>query len=100
MSKRLIQVRRYIGEFNRPLRDDIRTRAQKLKGLGLNVEILRHKTALAICRPMTMSWDDFKKALRAILDPKRGSVLLFSQATGNAFRCDNRGNRPGRFVYA
>lgn len=100
MARKKVHVRRYLGEFNRPRWDDLKACARKLKRAGLDVEVLRHKTALAILRPMTMGWSDFLDAIRSVLDPRRGSVLLFSQETGNAFRCDNRGNRPGRFFYA
>jgi hypothetical protein len=99
VSKKEIHQRRYFGEFNRPQRDNIRACARKLERLGLRVERLRHETSLAIIRPTSMPWGEFLNAIRSILDPKLGSVMLFSQATGNAFRCDNRSNRPGRFVY-
>ena len=89
--------RRYVGEFNRARGDSIRIAARRLSRLGLYVEVLSHKTSLLIDRPMSMSWDDFKRALRSVLDPYRGSLLLFSQATGNTFICSNRGNQPGVF---
>lgn len=98
MAKRSA-YRRYLGEFNRPDKDDIRACARKLRRGGLDVEVLRHKTTLAIIRPMTMSWKAFLKLIRSVLNPKIGSVLLFSQATGNALRCDNRSNRPGCFLF-
>lgn len=89
--------RRYYGEFNRARGDNIRIAARTLARQGLEVEILAHKTSLVIDRPMTMSWSDFKSAVRSALDPTRGSVLLFSKSTGNAFVCSNRGNQPGVF---
>lgn len=45
-----------------------------------------------------MSFGEFKDVLRAQLHPQKGSLVLFSRRTGNAFRCSNRDNRPGKFV--
>lgn len=98
MAKKRIHFRRYISEFSRPRGDNVRACARRLECLGLDVEILPHKASFAIRRPMSMSWAAFLAALRSVMDPVRGAVLLFSQATGNAFRCDNRGNRNSRFV--
>lgn len=95
---KLPKKRRYIGEFNRPRWDNIPACIRRLEKAGISVERLRHKTSLAMMRPATMSWSTFTAAINSILDPNIGSVMLFSQSTGNAFRCNNRGNRPGRFL--
>lgn len=89
---------RYFGEFNRVIRDNIRVAARLLRRLGLEVRVLPHKTSLLIERPRGMPWSQFTRAVRSVLQPRRGSVMLSSEATGNTFICSNRGNRPGRFV--
>lgn len=89
---------RYFGEFNRVIRDNIRIAARRLRRLGLGAQVLPHKTSLVIERPRGMSWSDFTNAVGAVLQPRRGSVMLSSEATGNTFICNNRGNRPGRFI--
>ncbi|MER8601225.1 hypothetical protein NKH09_25720 [Mesorhizobium sp. M1339] len=89
---------RYFGEFNRVIRDNIRIAARMLRRLGLKAHVLPHKTSLVIERPRGMSWSDFTAAVAAVLQPRRGSVMLSSQATGNTYICNNRGNRPGRFI--
>jgi hypothetical protein len=90
-------ARYYILEFNRAYGDNIRTAARRLQRRGLDVEILFHKTSLVAIRPSWMSWAEFQEAIRAALDPTRGSVLVVSQSTGRAFICSNRGNQPGIF---
>ncbi len=89
--------RRYISEWNRTIGDNIRVAARRLRGWGLNVSVLSHKTSLVIERPHGMAWSDFKTAIRSALQPRYGSVLIFSESTGKSFVCSNRGNRPGRF---
>lgn len=89
---------RYFGEFNRVVRDNIRVAVRMLRRLGLNAQVLPHKTSLVIERPRGMPWSDFTAAVAAVLQPRRGSVMLSSEATGNTFICNNRGNRPGRFI--
>ena len=44
-----------------------------------------------------MSWDEFKAVIRAVLQPRIGSVVLSSCRTGRVFLCSNRGNQPGVF---
>lgn len=100
MAKKTEHRYRYLGELNRPRWDNMNACIRRLQRAGLDVEKLRHKTAFAVIRPSSMSWTSFLNILRTVLDPKLGSMLLFSQHTGNAFRCDNRGNRPGRFLFA
>jgi hypothetical protein len=43
-----------------------------------------------------ISWKGLK-ALRSVINPRLGSVLLFSKATGNVVLCSNTGNMSGRF---
>ena len=90
-------MRRYFAEFNRVVGDNIRGAARSLRRLGLNVMILPRKTSLMIERPRSMSWDEFKAAIRAVLHPRRGSVMISSEFTGRTFICQNSGNRPGLF---
>lgn len=89
---------RYFGEFNRVIGDNIRYAASQLRKLGIPASVLPHKTALVIERPEDMSWIDFSRAVRSILQPRRGSVMLSSETTGRSFICQNCGNRPNRFV--
>lgn len=91
-------MRRYFAEFNRVVRDNIRGAVWTLRLHGLNVTVLPHKTALLIERPSCMSWSDFKCAIRSVLQPRRGSVMISSEATGRTFICQNGGNRPGLFI--
>jgi hypothetical protein len=89
-------MRKYFAEFNRVIEDNIRAAARRLRRLGLRVTILSHKTALLIERPEGMLWADFTSAILAVLQPRRGSVMLSSE-TGFTFICNNAGNRPGQF---
>lgn len=88
---------RYFAEFNRPRGDSIRITERGLRRSGLQANQIAHKTSLVIERPSAMSWRTFKNAIRAELQPRRGSVVIFSERTGNTFLCSNRGNQPGRF---
>jgi hypothetical protein len=87
----------YVAEFNRACGDSIRTCARRLAAWGLDVDILPHPTTLRTGRPPSMSWETFKEALRSVIQPIRGAVLLFSKTTGKVFVCSNAGNMPGRF---
>lgn len=91
-------MRRYFAEFNRVVGDNIRGAARSLRRIGLNITVLPHRTALMIERPSSMSWPAFKAAIRAVLQPRRGSVIISSEATGKTFICQNSGNRPGLFI--
>jgi hypothetical protein len=86
-----------LGEFNRVVGDSIRNAMRVLQSWGLDVQLLPHKTALRIERPDDMSWGDFKRAIRAVLQPHRGSVMISSESTGRTYVCSNRGNQPGSF---
>lgn len=89
----------YVAEFNRIIHDRIYAGARVLKRTGIDVDILTaHKTLLMLKRPSTMTWDEFKDAIRSVIQPRRGSVVIFSAATGNTYICSNRGNQPGDFV--
>lgn len=89
---------RYFAEFNRVIRDNIRVAARMLRRLGVHAQVLPHRTSLVIERPKGMSWSDFTSAVGAVLQPRRGSVMLSSESTGSTFICNNRSNRPGRFI--
>jgi hypothetical protein len=92
------QGRIYVAEFNRSVGDSIRTCASRLaRRWGLAVDILPHRTTLRIERPPDMSWSTFQDALRSVIQPGRGAVLLFSMKSGNAYICSNVGNHPGEF---
>ena len=90
-------MRTYFGEFNRVVGDSIRNAMKILQSWGLDVQLLPHKTALRIERPKDMSWADFKRAIRAVLQPRRGSVTISSESSGRTYVCSNRGNQPGSF---
>lgn len=90
-------MRTYFGEFNRVVGDSIRNAKKILRSWGLDVESIPHRTALRIERPEGMSWTDFKRAIRAVLQPRRGSVMISSESTGRTYVCSNRGNQPGTF---
>jgi len=87
----------YFGEFNRVVGDNIRRAMSVLRSWGLDVQLLPHKTALRIERPDDMSWTDFKRAIRAVLQPRRGSAMISSESTGRTYVCSNRGNQTGDF---
>jgi hypothetical protein len=89
---------RYFAEFNRTFRDNVKIAARRLERGGLNVDLLPHKTSVVIDRPAWMDWDTFTSLLRSVLNPSLGSLLLFSESSGRAWICSNRGNRPGDFV--
>ena len=90
-------MRTYFGEFNRVVGDNIRRAMSVLRSWGLDVQLLPHKTALPIERPDDMTWTDFKRAIRAVLQPRRGSAMISSESTGRTYVCSNRGNQPGTF---
>jgi hypothetical protein len=90
-------MRRYFAEFNRVVGDNIRIAAKRLNRTGLNVSVLPHKTSLMIERPGSMPWPQFTAAILAVLQPRRGSVLMSSEHSGRAWICHSGGNRPGRF---
>ena len=90
-------MRRYFAEFNRVVGDNIRVAAKRLVRMGLNVNVLPHKTSLVIERPSSMPWSQFTAPILAVLQPRRGSVLMSSEHSGRAWICHNGGNRPGRF---
>ena len=90
-------MKRYFAEFNRVVGDNIRRAAKSLSRFGLTATVLPHKTALIIERPKGMSWSHFKNAVLAVLQPRRGSVLLSSEYSGRAWICQNGGNRPRHF---
>lgn len=88
---------RYFLEFNRVKGDSIRRTATRLRRRGLDATVISHRTALEIGRPDEMPWPDFTGAIRDQLQPRRGSVMMSSERTGNTFLCNNTGNQPGRF---
>lgn len=88
----------YFLEVNRCLHDASRRFMRRLERLGLVVSKLPHKTAYRIERPVDeISFAQMKRALTSGLNPRLGSVILFSAATGKAWVMSNRGNRPGVF---
>lgn len=88
---------RYFAEFNRACGDNIRLTKRRLRRHGIDAHILPHRTSLEILRPKGMSWAVFKSAIRAQLQPRRGSVMMSSEKTGKTFICSYVGNQPGRF---
>jgi hypothetical protein len=88
---------RYFAELNRPIGDSIQTALRTLRRRGLRTHTLPHKTSLLVERPPGMRWKAFTRRLKAVLQPKRGSAIVFSEATGNAFVCRSNGRRPGPF---
>ena len=90
-------MRRYFAEFNRVTGDNIHRAARSLRRSGLDVTVLPHKTSVVIERPSSVSWPELKKAICGVLQPRRGSVMISSEATGKTFICQNGGNSPGLF---
>ena len=90
-------MKRYFAEFNRAKGDNIRITAKSLNRQGLRASLLPHKTSLMIERPKSMPWTQFTGTVRAVLHPRRGSVMISSEYSGKTFICQNSGNRPGRF---
>lgn len=88
---------RYFGEFNRVKGDNIRNAARRLRRRGIDATVLAHRTTLEMIRPDGMSWADFANAIRAQLQPRRGSAVISSERTGNTFICSFAGNQTGRF---
>lgn len=90
-------VREYVAEFNRCRGDNIKRTARRLTRAGLPSDLSNHKTTIFIEKPADVPWKQMLQNLKTEIDPKLGSVLLFSRKTGNVFRCSNKGNRPGYF---
>ena len=85
----------YFAEINRARGDNIGRVEKFLARRGIMVTRIQHLTALLLERPPTMTWDDFKTAIRSVLQPRIGSIVLSSCTTGRVFLCSNRGNQPG-----
>jgi hypothetical protein len=98
MKRGGLKRKRYFAELNRAIGDSIQVAKRKLERQGVNCETLSHKTALVIERPANMPWPEFTKKIRSVIHPRRGSVMMSSEATGRTFICQNRGNRPGKFI--
>jgi hypothetical protein len=90
-------MRRYFAEFNRVMGDNIRIAARSLNRTGLQASLLPHKMSPVMERPRSMPWAQFTGAILAVLQPRRGSVMLSSEYSGKAWICQNSGNRPGHF---
>lgn len=90
-------MRRYFAEFNRVVGDNIRSAAKRLNRIGLNTSVLPHRTSLVIERPRSMPWAQFTATILAVLQPRRGSVMMSSEYSGRAWICQNGENHPGRF---
>lgn len=92
-------MRRYFAEFNRVIGDNIRIAEKSLNRMGLKASIIPHKTSLMIERPKSMPWIKFTGAILAILQPRRGSVMLSSEHSGKTWICQNNGNYPRHFQH-
>ncbi|MBB1251711.1 hypothetical protein [Rhizobium sp. G21] len=89
--------RRYILELNRAVGDSVRKALRYFERRGIPADILPHKTTLQITKPDNMPFGEFLRIIGKGIQARIGSVIMFSQTTGNAFICNNRGNRPGKF---
>lgn len=96
--KKASDPREFIAELNRAIGDNIRKARLYFEKRGILVDIVPHKTTLNLTKPATMDFNEFKRIVRKSVQPKIGSVLLVSKTTGNVFVCNNKGNRPGKFV--
>jgi hypothetical protein len=90
--------RRDVIETNRIIFDSVRKGAKFLRRHGLDVEVAPHKTTLIVERPEGVTWRQFRKLVAAVLQPRIGSAVIFSEWSGRSYVCSNRGNRPGEFV--
>ena len=97
MPKKLMVHWRYIAEFNRCVGDSIVRAKRWLERRGYQVEFVPQLTTLLIRRPVGVTMKQFRADLRALLQPRRGSLILFS-TSGRAWSCRMKGNRPGNFV--
>jgi hypothetical protein len=91
------EPRVYTAETNRAMRDSIRWVVRFLERHGIKVTRIAHLTSVLLERPPQMSWAQFTAILRAVPQPRIGSVLVTSCTTGRVFLCSNRGNQPGVF---
>ena len=97
MPKRLLVQWRYIAEFNRCVGDSIWRVKRRLERLGYDVDFVPQLTTLLFRRPVGVTMRQFRSDLRALLQPRRGSLILCS-SSGRAWSCNMRGNRSGDFV--
>ena len=97
MMRKLMVRRRYIAEFNRCVGDSITRTKRRLERRGYDVDFVSQLTTLRIRRPVGVTMREFRSDLRALLQPRRGSLILCS-SSGRAWSCSMRGNRPGDFV--
>lgn len=88
----------YFIEGNRLTNDSIRIVASTLRRYGIAVGQVPHKTTLKLERSAEMSWKTFLRLLKKFIQPKIGSLILFSCSTGKVFICNNTGNRPNLFI--
>lgn len=97
MPKKLMVRWRYIVEFNRCVGDSISRAKRWLERRGYQVEFVPQLTTLLVRRPVGVTMREFRADLRALLQPRRGSLVICS-SSGRAWSCNMRGNRPGDFV--
>lgn len=97
MKRRLLVRWRYFAEFNRCVGDSIWRAKRRLERRGYEVDFVPQLTTLLIRRPIGVTMSQFRADLRTLLQPQRGSLVLFS-TSGRAWSCRMKGNRPGDFV--
>jgi hypothetical protein len=90
--------RRFTITYDNPRGGDYRRIKRKLRRFGSVENVRRPRTTVRLEPDSKIEFAKIKQALIASLDPKRGSALISSRRTGNEYRADNRGNRPGEFV--
>lgn len=77
------------GDYRRPLRTFDKV---------AEVERVAPKTTLRLIRRKGQRFADIQSAGARSVDPRKGSMLLFSSKTGRTYVLNNRGNRPGVWV--
>lgn len=98
MMKSKVIKNSYVIEFNRSRRDSLSWVIENLKALGYEVErVPNHLTTIRVDRFKGQRWRAFRRDIRHLLNPKKGSAVVLSDS-GKAWVCSMKGNRPGKFV--
>ena len=95
-GKKLKLKRRYVAELNRCIGDNIARAVRYLERRGYTVDRVPQLTTITIRLPRDGSFAALQGDLVNILQPRRGSLILFS-TSGRSWSCNMRGNMPGVF---
>lgn len=95
-KKKMKLHHRYGAELNRCIGDNIARAVRYLERRGYVVDRVPQLTTITIELPRDGSFTALKADLLGVLQPRRGSLVLWS-TSGRSWSCSMRGNMPGIF---